>query len=181
MGMDWQIPELTALQVGSYCVMDQEYRDIEDFRTPFSTAGQQYFGCSLTHSMTMLMTVISAHHTSASSFPDSKLQKFVTVDCGTKAMYVTPGTQPRVTAVWRHGADGTMQRVNDASLLEKLRYDWAGFGDEHAKVFWPDGSDLLQLNDVLEVIVAHCDPTINLHDEIFALGQDENVSAVWPI
>ena len=82
---DLSIPELTDVQVGSYCVMDVEYLGIGGKGTPgrfelFSPA------------LTLMATVISANH-----------QGFVTVDAGLKQLYHTPGAPPRVVGRDRAG------------------------------------------------------------------------------
>jgi D-serine deaminase-like pyridoxal phosphate-dependent protein len=74
--IDTQIPELTDLQVGSYCVMDAEYcniggrNDDENFLT-------------FQPSLSLLTSVISVNQ------PD-----FITVDAGLKALYFTPHAPP---------------------------------------------------------------------------------------
>ncbi|MGQ3889321.1 DSD1 family PLP-dependent enzyme [Legionella sp. CNM-1927-20] len=76
----------------------------------------------------------------------------VTVDAGTKSIYVDKH-QPRIIAP------------------KGLCYDWGGFGDEHGKITAIDGA-LPKLGDVLELIVPHCDPTINLFDKFFICESD---------
>ncbi len=70
--LDAEINEITEVQPGSYCVMDQEYNNIEYKEQLFVTA------------MTMLTTVISTNH-----------KTHVTVDAGTKALYKVD-TKPRI-------------------------------------------------------------------------------------
>jgi D-serine deaminase-like pyridoxal phosphate-dependent protein len=36
------------------------------------------------------------------------------------------------------------------------------------------------VGDKLEVIVSHCDPVVNLYDQMYAIRGDK-VEAVWPI
>jgi len=100
--------------------------------------------------MTLLTTVISTNH-----------KTHVTADAGLKAIYSDP-TQPRVL-----NRDG-------------LQYDWGDFGDEHGKLYASDPEKLPALSEVIELIVAHCDPTINLFD-IFYVTQNDRVVDVWPI
>ena len=68
---DVEIPELTDIQVGSYCMMDTEYFNIEG-------VGEK-FPCALT----CLSTVVSTNQ-----------PEFVTIDAGLKALYFTPHAPP---------------------------------------------------------------------------------------
>lgn len=101
--------------------------------------------------MTMLVTVISANHPT-----------HVTVDAGTKSLYFDPVTKPFIIS---HPG---------------LHYDWAGFGDEHGKVTAEKGYALPKVGDVIELIVPHCDPTINLHNK-FYVTDNEHVIDCWDI
>ena len=101
--------------------------------------------------MTMLVTVISANHPT-----------HVTVDAGTKAVYFDPNTKPKIIS------------------HEGLHYDWSVFGDEHGKVTADSGFELPKVGEVLEMVVPHCDPTINLHDK-FHVVEDGKVIDEWPI
>ena len=92
--------------------------------------------------MTMLTTVISANH-----------PEHVTVDAGTKAMYQVE-TRPQVIAP------------------DDLEYDW-GFGDEHGMITAKlDEQELPKVGDVIELVVGHCDPTINLFDYFYITQND---------
>ncbi|STX50116.1 alanine racemase [Legionella busanensis] len=84
----------------------------------------------------------------------------VTVDAGTKSIYVDKH-QPKII------------------VPKGLSYDWGGFGDEHGKITAIDGK-LPKLGDVLELIVPHCDPTINLFDKFFICENDLVVDC-WDI
>ncbi len=100
--------------------------------------------------LTILTTVISANHPG-----------FVTVDAGLKALY-------------RDG--GTPYVLNPAGA--GLRYEWRG--DEHGKIIIEDSSVRLELGDVLEMVVSHCDPTVNLFDGLY-ITRGEVVADFWPI
>lgn len=82
----------------------------------------------------------------------------VTVDAGTKAIYKET-TYPEI--------------LN----YNRLKYHWDGFGDEHGKI---TGDTLPIVGDVLEIIVPHCDPTINLHD-VFYVTENDIVVEMWDI
>jgi D-serine deaminase-like pyridoxal phosphate-dependent protein len=101
--------------------------------------------------LTMLTTVVSGPH-----------GRQVTVDAGLKALY-RDGGRPRV--------------VNPE--YANLQYDW--FGDEYGKLAAPDRVALLpQLGTVLELVVSHCDPTVNLFDG-FYIARAGKVVDVWSI
>ncbi len=68
---DVEIPELTDIQVGSYCMMDTEYFNIEGVGSAFPCA------------LTCLSTVVSCNQ-----------KEFVTIDAGLKALYFTPHAPP---------------------------------------------------------------------------------------
>jgi D-serine deaminase-like pyridoxal phosphate-dependent protein len=100
--------------------------------------------------LTLLTTVVSANH------PD-----YVTVDAGLKALY-------------RDG--GTPYVLNPST--PGLRYEWRG--DEHGKITFPDPSVRFELGEVLEMVVSHCDPTVNLFDVLY-VTREGTVEDVWPI
>lgn len=54
------------------------------------------------------------------------------------------------------------------------------FGDEHGKITAREGVALPKLGEVLELVVAHCDPTINLFDH-FYITQNDIVIDRWDI
>lgn len=102
-------------------------------------------------SLTLLTTVISANHSD-----------FVTVDAGLKALY-------------HHGGTPYVLRP----LNSKLQYEW--WGDEHGKIILPKNpSERPEIGDILEIIVSHCDPTVNLFDE-FYITRNGMVTDIWPI
>ncbi|TXI93087.1 MAG: DSD1 family PLP-dependent enzyme [Neisseriales bacterium] len=136
--IDAELDCVTEIQPGSYCVMDQEYSNIEYKEPKFLPA------------MTMLTTVISTNQ-----------DTHVTVDAGTKALYRV-ATKPFVIS------------------HPDLQYDWDGFGDEHGKVTALNGAKLPDLGEVLELVVAHCDPTINLFD-YFYITDNDTVVDYWKI
>jgi D-serine deaminase-like pyridoxal phosphate-dependent protein len=84
--------------------------------------------------------------------------KHVTVDAGTKSIYKET-TFPKIIS------------------HNNLNYSWENFGDEHGKI---TGDILPKVGDVIEMIVPHCDPTINLHDKFYVTEKDI-VTDVWEI
>ncbi len=83
----------------------------------------------------------------------------VTCDAGWKALYQVP-TKPII-------------------LQPKgLEYDW--FGDEHGKITPVGRASLPKLGDCIELMAAHCDPTINMFD-VFYVVEDGIVVDIWDI
>jgi D-serine deaminase-like pyridoxal phosphate-dependent protein len=101
--------------------------------------------------LTLLTTVVSSNHNST----------FVTVDAGLKALY-------------HHG--GTPFVLNPA--IPGLQYEWRG--DEHGQISYPDSSRRLEIGEVLEMVVSHVDPTVNLYDFFYAT-RGGVVREIWPI
>jgi D-serine deaminase-like pyridoxal phosphate-dependent protein len=101
--------------------------------------------------LTLLTTVISASQ-----------DTHVTVDAGLKALY-RDGGQPRVVTA-AHRA---------------LRYDW--FGDEYGRLSARDHTAALpRLGEVVELVVSHCDPTVNQFD-CYHVTRGGKVVDRWPI
>jgi D-serine deaminase-like pyridoxal phosphate-dependent protein len=141
--IDWQIPELTDLQAGSYTLMDAEYLSIGSSRNPGRFE-------NFPPALTLLTTVVSANR-----------REFFTVDAGLKALY-------------HHGPNPAVRHPEGLGL----RYEWAG--DEHGKVFLSEAGGKFEIGQVLEMIVSHCDPTVNLFD-FFYVTRREVVVDVWPV
>lgn len=138
---DVLIPEVTDIQVGSYCLMDAEYLAIGHGSVNFQPA------------LRMISAVVSANHAG-----------HATIDAGTKAIYVTPGAPALVIA------GGQVQR--------EFSYSW-DFGDEHGHLLFPETVSLLP-GERVELIVSHCDPTVNLFDELWIVRGDEVIDR-WDI
>lgn len=62
--------------------------------------------------------------------------------------------------------------------LAGVSYGWAG--DEHGRLDLSSSPNTLKVGDRVEFIPPHCDPTVNLYDQIYAMRGDR-VEAVWPI
>jgi D-serine deaminase-like pyridoxal phosphate-dependent protein len=101
--------------------------------------------------LTLLTTVLSGPH-----------GRQVTVDAGLKALY----------------RDGGRPRVLNPEYAA-LQYDW--FGDEYGKLSAAERSAVLPpIGSVLELVVSHCDPTVNLFDR-FHVARAGKLVDVWPI
>jgi 3-hydroxy-D-aspartate aldolase len=112
-------------------------------------------GLDFRHALTILATVVSANHPG-----------FVTVDAGYKAFATDRGYGP------------------EALKLPGSTYRWGGdeFGFLDTFEMDPMETQAAQpvLGDRIEFIPPHCDPTMNLHDTLYAcLG--ERVESVWPV
>ncbi len=100
--------------------------------------------------LTLLTTVI---HTNR---PDT-----VTVDAGLKALY-------------HHGGTPYILNPPDAGF----QYEW--WGDEHGRIILTRPEKKPEIGQVLELVVSHCDPTVNLFDQ-FYVTRNGVVTDVWPI
>lgn len=98
----------------------------------------------------LLTTVVSVDH-----------GRHVTVDAGLKSLY-RDGGAPRV--IKGGGPD--------------LIYDW--FGDEYGRISHSGHGLLPDLGARLEIVVSHCDPTVNLFDRYHVI-QNGRVVDEWPI
>ena len=84
--IDFEVPEITDIQVGSYCFMDSEYFNIGDKKG--------VYGESFPPAISMLSRVVATAR-----------DGFVTVDAGLKELYFTLGAPPRVLnreGEWRY-------------------------------------------------------------------------------
>lgn len=135
---------VTEIQPGSYTVMDVEYSAI-------GSKENNHCFHTFKPAMTLLTTVISSNRS-----------EHVTVDAGTKSIYVDKRHQPIIIS------------------HEGLEYNWGGFGDEHGKITALNNARLPTNGDVIELIVPHCDPTINLFDK-FYIVENDTVIDIWGI
>lgn len=81
----------------------------------------------------------------------------VTIDAGFKSL----------------AADGPMPVLRDT--VGKYQF----FGDEYGRVT-ADEENLPALGEIVDIVVPHCDPTVNLHDFIHVLEGD-TLMDIWPI
>jgi len=141
MSADLQIPEVTDIQVGSYCMMDAEYLAVDHGKMDVAPA------------LRMISSVIN-----------SKIPGQSTIDAGTKAIYVTP--------------EAPAQVIEGNKIRTEYTYDWS-FGDEHGRLTYPE-TICHKPGDRIELIVSHCDPTVNLFDELWVVKGDDVVDK-WEI
>lgn len=138
---DLLIPEVTDIQVGSYCMMDAEYLAVEHSGPAYAPA------------LRLLTSVVSCNHPG-----------HATIDAGMKAVYVTPGAPPQV--------------IRNGTIDPRFRYGW-DYGDEHGHITF-DPEITVRPGQRFEWIVSHCDPTVNLFDELWIVS-GENVVDRWEI
>ena len=62
--------------------------------------------------------------------------------------------------------------------FQNLAYTWGG--DEHGKLNLAGTEAEVNVGDLIEFTVPHCDPTVNLYDRLWCLRGDA-VEGVWPI
>ena len=84
---------------------------------------------------------------------------YVTLDAGVKSL----------------ATDGPMPLVAGGAGRDSI---YAFFGDEHGKLFCPSGRPTL--GSKIELVTPHCDPTVNLHDDLHVVD-GETLLAIWPI
>ncbi|MEP7354354.1 MAG: DSD1 family PLP-dependent enzyme [Acidobacteriota bacterium] len=128
-----------------------DFTDLQAGSYVFMDMAYRKEGLDFQNALNVLGTVVSANH-----------DTFVSVDAGFKAFSTDRGYGPEVVGI--PGAS----------------YRWGG--DEFGYVdVDPNGiADKPQLGDRIRFLPPHCDPTVNLHNWIFAL-RGEEVEAVWPL
>jgi 3-hydroxy-D-aspartate aldolase len=58
--------------------------------------------------------------------------------------------------------------------------DYTAGSDEFGTIRFEKASKSYKIGDKLEVIVPHCDPVVNLYDQIYGIRNDK-VEVIWPI
>jgi D-serine deaminase-like pyridoxal phosphate-dependent protein len=90
-------------------------------------------------------------------------------------------SQPMETAVTVDGGYKVFasDTVNPEPLdLADSRFRFAG--DEHGVLLFPKGTQQPVLGSVQRFVTPHCDPTVNLHENLW-IHRGEEVYARWPI
>jgi D-serine deaminase-like pyridoxal phosphate-dependent protein len=77
-------------------------------------------------------------------------------------------------ALYHHGGTPSVLHPDGLGLV----YEWRG--DEHGKISIPGPGRKFEIGEVLELVVSHCDPTVNLFD-FFYVTRGGTVVDVWPI
>jgi D-serine deaminase-like pyridoxal phosphate-dependent protein len=84
----------------------------------------------------------------------------VTVDAGTKAVDTTTAHAPQ--------------------FKDRAGLTYSRAGDEFGAITAESGANLPELGERLELIVPHCDPSVNLYDRLYACRGDK-VEAIWDV
>lgn len=162
----------TESQAGSYVVMDVEYAAVD-----LGVSGQP-FGPALF----VQTSVISNNATG-----------LATIDAGTKAL-ATDGPPPRVMAgapqeaIYQNFGDefGVILSDEIATRMRASPPMEFEYGPRSHEMFHAlfggakAGPSLLAVGDKLELIVPHCDPTVNLHNWYHCVRGDTLID-IWPI
>jgi D-serine deaminase-like pyridoxal phosphate-dependent protein len=78
------------------------------------------------------------------------------------------------------GAKALTLNVPHAGVIGEPGMDYNAGSDEFGVLTFTEASKSYKIGDRLEVIVPHCDPVVNLYDQIYGIRKDK-VEVVWPI
>jgi D-serine deaminase-like pyridoxal phosphate-dependent protein len=78
------------------------------------------------------------------------------------------------------GAKALTLNTPRAGVIGEPGMDYNAGSDEFGVISYADASRSYRIGDRLELIVPHCDPVVNLYDQIYATRKDR-VEAVWPV
>lgn len=78
------------------------------------------------------------------------------------------------------GAKALTINTPRAGVVGEPGMDYNAGSDEFGVIRYTEASRTYKMGDRLEMIVPHCDPVVNLYDQIYAV-RGEVVEAVWPV
>jgi D-serine deaminase-like pyridoxal phosphate-dependent protein len=78
------------------------------------------------------------------------------------------------------GAKALTLNVPRAGVIGEPGMDYNAGSDEFGVITFKESSKTWKIGDRLEVIVPHCDPVVNLYDQIYGIRKDR-VEVVWPV
>lgn len=78
------------------------------------------------------------------------------------------------------GAKALTLNTPRAGVIGEPGMDYNAGSDEFGVITFTEASKSYRIGDRLELIVPHCDPVVNLYDQLYAIRKDR-VEAVWPI
>jgi D-serine deaminase-like pyridoxal phosphate-dependent protein len=78
------------------------------------------------------------------------------------------------------GAKALTLNTPRAGVIGEPHMDYNAGSDEFGVITVKEASKSYKIGDRLEVIVPHCDPVVNLYDQMFVTRKDR-VVAVWPV
>jgi 3-hydroxy-D-aspartate aldolase len=78
------------------------------------------------------------------------------------------------------GAKALTLNVPRAGVVGEPGMDYNAGSDEFGVITFSDATKSYKIGDRLELIVPHCDPVVNLYDQIYGI-RNERVEVIWPI
>jgi D-serine deaminase-like pyridoxal phosphate-dependent protein len=78
------------------------------------------------------------------------------------------------------GAKALTLNVPHAGVIGEPGMDYNAGSDEFGSLTFKEASKSYKMGDRLEMIVPHCDPVVNLYDQMYGIRKDR-VEVVWPI
>ena len=78
------------------------------------------------------------------------------------------------------GAKALTLNVPRAGVIGEPKMDYNAGSDEFGVVTFTESARTYAIGDRLELIVPHCDPVVNLYDQIYGTRNDR-VEVVWPV
>jgi D-serine deaminase-like pyridoxal phosphate-dependent protein len=78
------------------------------------------------------------------------------------------------------GAKALTLNTPRAGVIGEPGFDYNAGSDEFGVITFTQASKSYRIGDRLELIVPHCDPVVNLYDQVYATRKDK-VEAVWKI
>ncbi|MGH9382872.1 MAG: DSD1 family PLP-dependent enzyme [Vicinamibacterales bacterium] len=78
------------------------------------------------------------------------------------------------------GAKALTLNVPRAGVIGEPGMDYNAGSDEFGSLTFKEASKSYKIGDRLEMIVPHCDPVVNLYDQVYGIRKDR-VEVVWPI
>ena len=78
------------------------------------------------------------------------------------------------------GAKALTLNVPHAGVIGEPGMDYNAGSDEFGSLTFKEASKSYKIGDRLEMIVPHCDPVVNLYDQMYGIRKDR-VEVVWPI
>lgn len=78
------------------------------------------------------------------------------------------------------GAKALTLNVPRAGVIGEPGFDYNAGSDEFGVITFTEATKSYRIGDRLELIVPHCDPVVNLYDQVYAVRKDK-VEAIWDI
>lgn len=146
----------TEIQPGSYCFMDVDYGENEDGKSIFENA-------LFLHTMVVSKSSTNTESTDTNSTGVGSGTRVV-LDAGTKASSYDSG-MPVPLRGWVDGSPS--QRLRGVELQNG--------GDEHSVLVGGDAiTNTLKVGDTLRLLPGHVDPTVNMHQFLVVVDDEDN-------